>query len=177
MRIVRGARAASAAVLVSLTLWAAPAHADIAPVEPFYADSTNPYFDTCPHGITEGTLLWHTPGPVPPVAVEVSGEVVDRPTPDSTTASCAPDDYSSTAIFTAYSGSAVVGYESVTVDNGVKAFRFTLGGNGTAAVLTELTVQVCRDPVHTLPPSYCGKTVAYGEYRTWSMPPARLPRR
>ena len=161
MRIIRGALAATAAVLAALTLWSAPAHADIAPPQPFYADSTNPYFDTCPHGTTKGTLLWHTPGPVAPVAVDVSGEVVDRPTADGTTPGCAPDDYSSTAIFTAYSGSTVVGYKTVTVDNGVKQFQFTFGGNSTASVLTQLTVRVCRDPVHTLPPSYCGKTVTY----------------
>jgi hypothetical protein len=163
MRKIRGALAATAATLAALTLWAAPAHADTAPPQPFYADSTNPYFDTCPHGITKGTLLWYTPGPAAPFTVEISGEVVDQPTPDSTTPGCAPDDYSSTAIFTAYSGSAVVGYKTVTVDNAVKEFQFTLGGNSTAAVvLTQLTVQVCRDPVHTLPPSYCGKTVTYG---------------
>jgi hypothetical protein len=162
MRIIRGALAATTALLAALSLWAAPARADIAPPQPFSADSTNPSFDACPHGITKGTLLWYTPGPVAPIAVKVSGEVVDRPTPDSTTPRCAPDDYSSTAIFTAYSGRAVVGYKTVTVDNGVKTFEFTLGGNRTAAVLTKLTVQVCRDPVHTLPPSYCGKTVTYG---------------
>jgi hypothetical protein len=161
MRIIRGALAATAAMLAALTLSAAPAQADIAPPQPFYADSTNAYFDTCPHGITKGTLLWHTPGPVAPVTVDISGEVVDRPTADGTTAGCALDDYSSTAIFTAYSGSTVVGYKTVTVDNGVKQFQFTLGGTSTASVLTRLTVQVCRDPVHTLPPSYCGKTVTY----------------
>ena len=162
MRLIRGALATTTAVLAALSLGAAPALADIAPPQPFYADSTNPSFDTCPHGLTKGTLLWYTPGPVAPIAVKVSGEVVDRPTPDGTTPSCAPDDYSSTAIFTAYRGGAVVGSKTVTVDNGVTPFEFTLGGNSTATGLTKLTVQVCRDPVHTLPPSYCGKTVTYG---------------
>lgn len=160
MRIIRGALAATAATLAALTLSAAPASADITPPQPFYADSTSS-FDTCPHGSTKGTLLWRTPGPVAPFAVDVSGEVVDRPTVASTTPGCAPDDYSSTAIFTAYSGSAVVGSKTVTVDNGVKTFQFTLGGTSTTSVLTRLTVQVCRNPVHTLPPSYCGKTVTY----------------
>lgn len=161
MRIIRGALAATAATLAALTLWALPAHADVAPPQPFYADSTNPTFDTCPHGITKGTLLWHTPGPVAPFAVDVSGAVVDRPTVDATTPGCTPDDYSSTAIFTAYSGSAVVGSQTVTVDNGVTQFQFSLGGISAASVLTQLTVQVCRNPVHTLPPSYCGKAVTY----------------
>ncbi len=161
MRIIRGVLAATAAMLAAITLWAAPAYADIAPPQPFYADTTNANFDTCPHGITKGTLLWHTPGPVAPVAVDISGEVVDRPTADGTTARCVIDDYSSTAIFTAYSGSTVVGYKTVTVDNGVTQFQFTLGRYSTATVLTQLTVQVCRNPVHTLPPSYCGKTITY----------------
>lgn len=161
MRTIRSALAGTSAVLAALTLWAAPAHADIAPPQPFHADSTNPNFDACPHGITDGTLLWSTPGPVAPFTVDVSGKVVDRPTADGTTPGCALDDYSSTAIFTAYSGSVVVGRKTVTVDNGVAAFQFTLGGNSTASPLTQLTVQVCRDPVHTLPPSYCGKTVTY----------------
>jgi hypothetical protein len=161
MRIIRGALAATAALLAALTLWAVPAHADTTPPQPFYADSTNPTFDTCPHGITKGTLLWRAPGPVAPFTVEVSGKVVDQPTLDATTPGCVPDDYSSTAIFTAYSGSAVVGFTTVTVDNGVKQFQFTLGGISAASALTQLTVQVCRDPVHTLPPSYCGKAVTY----------------
>ena len=160
MRIIRGALAATAAVLASLTLWAAPAHADMAPPQPFYADSTSG-FDTCPHGLTKGALLWRTPGPVAPLAVEVSGAVVDRPTADGSTADCILDDYSSTAIFTAYSGSVVVGHTTVTVDNGVAKFQFTIGRSSTASILTRLTIQVCRDPVHTLPPSYCGKTVSY----------------
>jgi hypothetical protein len=161
MRIIRGALVATAATLTALTVSPAPAHADITPPRPFYADSTNPSFDTCPHGITKGTLLWHTPGPVAPISVDVSGQVTDRPIPDSTTPGCAPDDYSSTAIFTAYSGSVVVGSKMVTVDNGVKQFQFTLGAGSTASTLTKLTVRVCRNPVHTLPPSYCGTTVTY----------------
>ena len=161
MRIVRRTLVAAAAMVTALGAWSAPAHADITPPQPFYADSTNANFDTCPHGITKGTLLWHTPGPIAPVAVDVNGQVIDRPVPSGTTPGCAPDDYSSTAIFTVYSGSAVVGTTRVTVDNGVKDFRFTLGGSSNATVLTKLTVQVCRNPVHTLPPSYCGKAVTY----------------
>jgi hypothetical protein len=161
MRITRGALAATTATLAALTLWATPAHADIAPPQPFYADSISS-FDHCPHGITSGTLLWATPGPLAPVAVNISGQVVDRPTLDGAVA-CTPDDYNSTATFTAYSGSKAVASASVTVDNGTKQFQFSLGGSATSTStpLTSLTVQVCRNPVHTLPPSYCGKTATY----------------
>lgn len=160
MRITRGALAATTATLAALALWAAPAHADIAPPQPFYADSTST-LDTCPHGITSGSLLWDTPGPLVPIAVDVSGQITDRPTIDGAL-TCAPDDYNSTAIFTAYSGSKAVATASVTVDNGTKQFQFSLGSSSTTTTaLTSLTVRVCRNPVHTLPPSYCGKTATY----------------
>jgi hypothetical protein len=160
MRVILRTVATAATTLLALALWAVPAQADITPPQPFYADSTNASFDTCPHGITSGTLQWNTPGPAAPISVAISGKVVDRPAPDGTTPSCTPDDYSSSAIFTVYSGSAVVGSKTVTVDNGVVQFQFTLGSS-TATTLTKLTVQVCRNPVHTLPPSYCGKIVTY----------------
>jgi hypothetical protein len=160
MRITRGVLAATTATLAALALWAAPAHADIAPPRPFYADSTST-LDSCPHGITSGTLLWNTPGPLAPTAVSVSGQVTDRPTITGAV-TCAPDDYNSTAIFTLYSGSKAVASTSETVDNGTKQFQFTLGGITAApTTVTALTVQVCRNPVHTLPPSYCGKAVTY----------------
>jgi hypothetical protein len=161
MRIIRGALAATSATLVALALWATPAHADIAPPRPFYADSTS-VFDSCPHGITKGTLLWVTPGPLRATAVDVSGEVVDLPTAASAL-NCTPDDYDSTAIFTAYSGDTIVAAKAVTADNNVVQFQFSLGGTSPTSTtfLTKLTVQVCRNPVHTLPPSYCGKAVTY----------------
>lgn len=160
MRIIRGIVAATTATLAALALWAAPARAD-GSVVAFYADSTST-LDHCPHGITNGTLSWISPGPVAATAVIVSGQVIDRPTIDGAL-TCAPDDYDSTAIFTAYSGSKLVASTSVTVDNGTKQFRFTLGDSvtSTSTPLTKVTVQVCRDPVHTLPPSYCGKLVSY----------------
>jgi hypothetical protein len=164
MRIIRGIVAATLATLGALALWAAPVHADIAPPKPFYADSTSP-LDRCPHGITKGTLLWLTPGPLAAVGVRVSGELIDQPVPNSPSLTCVtlPDDYASTAIFTAYSGSVVVASQSVTADNGVVQFQFTLGGAITnpPTILTKLTVQVCRNPVHTSPPSYCGTAVTY----------------
>jgi|GEM_PF-4220427 len=161
MRIIRGTLAATTATLTALALWAAPAHADTTPPRPFYADSTSA-LDSCPHGITSGTLLWATPGPLAPVAVTISGQVVDRPTIDGAVA-CTNDGYNSTAIFTAYSGGKAVASASVTVDNATKQFQFSLGSSATSSPtpLTSLTVQVCRNPVLTLPPSYCGKLATY----------------
>lgn len=159
MRIVRGALAATTATLTALTLWAAPARADILPGTPFYADSTSK-LDTCPHGITQGTLSSITTGPAGST-ITVTGQLIDKPTITGTV-TCAPDDYNSTATFTAYSGDKPVASRSVTADNAVVPFQFSLGGNSTSLVtLTSLTVQVCRNPVHTLPPSYCGKVVTY----------------
>jgi len=166
MRIIRGVLAATAATVAALALRAAPAHADIAAPQPFYADSTST-LDKCPHGITSGTLLWVTPGPLPPLEVDVTGQLTDRPGSNIGVATCFPDDYNSTAIFTAYSGGTVVDSQSVTVDNDVAKFAFVLGAkNSTSAVPTfvdTVTVQVCRSPVHTLPPSYCGRVVTYGQ--------------
>jgi hypothetical protein len=158
---MRNARAlaTAAAVLAILTLPEAPAYADGVPPQPFYADSTSS-FDTCPHGYTRGTLFWRMPGPRPAIAVNVSGVVVDRPATNDAK-DCANDGYSSTAVFTAYSGSVIVGSAAVTADNGEKQMSFTLGSNSTVSSLTQLVVQVCRDPVLTLPPSYCGPAVTY----------------
>jgi hypothetical protein len=161
MKIMRAIAVATCAILATLALSAAPARADGTPPRPFYADSTNPNFDTCPHGITRGTLTWYTPGPLPAISVTISGVVIDRPT-GSSTADCTLDDYNSTATFIAYSGSVVVGSASVTVDNATKQFSVTLGRNSTTTVaLSQVVIRVCRNPIHTLPPSYCGTSVTY----------------
>lgn len=152
---------AAVAVVAALAFSAVPAHADGVPPQSFYADSTSP-LDTCPHGITKGTLTWHLPGPLAATAVDVAGSVVDRPTISTGPVDCANDGYSSTAIFTAYNGSVVVGSKRVTVDNATANFAFTIGiANSTTSRITHLVVQVCRNPVVTLPPSYCGRAVTY----------------
>jgi hypothetical protein len=155
---------ASAAAFAAALAIPAPAHADIAPARPFYADSG----DACVYGYTKGSLLWITPGPLPPIAVNVAGSVVDRPTPTDPRA-CRDDGYFSTARFTAYSGTVVVGSQAVRADNSEVRFQFGLGTNKPDAPVTHLEVQVCRDPVVTLPPSYCGRTVTY---RPTSITPA-----
>jgi len=157
MRIIRGVLAATTATLTALALWAAPAQADL-PTRTFSADSTSA-LDSCPHGLTSGTLQW---GTLAPVGVTISGQVTDRPTLNGAVA-CTNDGYNSTAIFTLYYSGKAVASTSVTVDNATKQFQFTLSGNGTSAPApaTTLTVQVCRNPVLTLPPSYCGKLATY----------------
>lgn len=155
--------ASAAAILVTLAI-PAPARADIAPPQPFYADAG----DACVYGYTKGSLLWVTPGPLPPISVNVRGSIVDRPTPADSRA-CRDDGYYSTARFTAYSGSVVVGSQAVRADNGEVPFQLSLGTNRPGTPVTHLEVQVCRDPLLTLPPSYCGKVVTY---RQTAIPPA-----
>lgn len=154
MRVIRVI--ASAAALVAALSFAAPAHADIVPARPFYADSG----DACGYGYTKGSLLWVTPGPLPAIAVNLTGSVVDRPAPAEPVA-CRDDGYLSTATFTAYSGRAVVGSQAVRADNGEVPFRFSLGTNQPGTPVTHVVIQVCRDPILTLPPSYCGQAVTY----------------
>ncbi|MBX6355116.1 MAG: hypothetical protein IRZ05_04570 [Micromonosporaceae bacterium] len=154
MRIIR-AIAAAAVVLAGLAL-PAPAHADGIPARPFYADSG----DSCTYGYTRGTLIWRSPGPMNVIAVDVSGSVVDRPTLAEPTL-CRDDGFYTIATFTAYSGRAAVDRRAVKADNGEEPFQFILGGNSAASGLTHLVVQVCRSPLVTLPPSYCGKPVTY----------------
>jgi hypothetical protein len=40
-------------------------------------------------------------------------------------------------------------------------FSFTLGGSTTGDNISRVEIQVCRNPVVTLPPSYCGPKVVY----------------
>jgi hypothetical protein len=157
--------AASAVVLLTTLAIATPAQADIVPPRPFYADSG----DACLYGNTTGSLLWNTPGPLPAIAVSLSGSVVDRPTPPDPRA-CRDDGYYSTARFTAYSGTMVVGRQSVRADNGEVRFQFSLGTGKPDTPVTHLEIQVCRDPLVTLPPSYCGRTITYRPTSITPMP-------
>jgi hypothetical protein len=155
MKLVRAIASVAAAMVATLAA-PAPAQADIAPPRPFSADSG----DACLYGYTRGSLLWITPGPLPAISVVVSGSVVDRPTPADSRA-CRDDGYFSTARFTAYSGGAVLGSQEIRADNSEVQFRFSLGPNRPDTRVTHLVVQVCRDPLLTLPPSYCGRAVTY----------------
>lgn len=159
-----GFTAALLAALLAALAIPTPASADIAPPRPFHADSG----DACVYGYTAGSLLWITPGPLPPIAVTVTGSIVDRPTAMDPRA-CRDDGYYSTARFTAYSGRLVVGSQAVRADNDEVSFQLSLGTNLPGTPVTHIEIQVCRDPLVTLPPSYCGKSVTY---RPTSVTPA-----
>lgn len=155
---MRAARlvAALAALLAAV---AAPGIAHAATVtQSFYADSG----DACRYGVTEGTLGWRygTASPVPALGVDVSGKLADQPVP-SGPATCASDGYYSRATFIAYAGTVEIDRQTRTADNSVVPFTFTLGGNSTSTGINRVVIQVCRSPVITVPPSYCGKPVTY----------------
>jgi hypothetical protein len=158
--MMRRIMSAVAAVIVGGLLAAVPAHADTAISRPFKADSG----DACRYGTTEGTLNWlFGPGasPLPVTAVDVSGTLVDHPTPADPALTCRSDGFASTATFTGLSGSAAVARQQVRVDNGIVQFQFRLAPSTTDQHIDRVVIQVCRGPVLTLPPSYCGTAVTY----------------
>lgn len=155
-RVAAVLTAAATAVVVAV-----PAAAHAATItQAFAADSG----DSCRYGTTSGTLGWQygiTTSPLPVSAVAVSGTLTDHPAPTDPATTCRSDGYSSTVTFVAYAGTAEVGRQSRTADNATVSFSFTLGGASTAPGVDRVVVQVCRNPVVTLPPSYCGKAVTY----------------
>ena len=98
--------------------------------------------------------------PLPLQRVEVAGTLSDRPLPVEPTI-CRDDGYQSTATFVAYAGEIEVDRQTRTVNNNTLRFRFVLGANAPRTGWNRIVVQVCRDPIYTLPPSYCGKAVTY----------------
>jgi hypothetical protein len=156
MRSARFA-AAVAATVTALTLPGAAQAATI--TQPFYADSG----DACRYGVTEGKLGWRfgTTSPLPVVGVDVAGKLTDRPLPSDPSTGCRDDGYYSSATFVAYSGSVEVDRQTRLANNAVVTFEFTLGANSTSTGINRVVIQVCRSPINTLPPSYCGKPVQY----------------
>jgi len=154
-------RVARLAALTAVILLATPglAHAATIP-QPFKADSG----DACRYGLTEGALGWQSgvSSPLPLLRVEVTGTVTDRPLPLPTgPAICRDDGYDSTATFVAYAGTVEVDRQARTANNSTVAFKLSLGPSATKTSIDRVVVQVCRDPIYTLPPSYCGKPVTY----------------
>src|SRR5688572_29919039 len=90
----------------------------------FYADSG----DACPYGYTKGQLAFRAVHPPDLAGVDLSGTVVDRPTPTDPVA-CRNDYYYTTATFTAYSDGVAVDVERIRLDNTSQTFRFTLGND------------------------------------------------
>ncbi|HEU5156734.1 MAG TPA: hypothetical protein VFU43_07020 [Streptosporangiaceae bacterium] len=137
-----------------------PAQADAAIQRPFQADSG----DACLYGATEGVLAWQygfRTSPLPLRAVDVKGTVTDHPVTDDPGFACRDDGYSTTASFTAYSGLAIVAEKSATANNAVVDFAFTFTSTTNTGQITRIVVRVCRNPLVTLPPSYCGKPAEY----------------
>jgi hypothetical protein len=155
MRTARLAAVAVFAAVVSL-----PGIANAATIsQPFHADSG----DACRYGVADGTLGWRfgATSPRPVTGVDVAGKLTDHPTPSDPATVCHNDGYYSTVSFVAYAGSVVVDSQKRAADNATVAFSFTLGGNATTTGISRVVVQVCRGPVNTLPPAYCGQAVTY----------------
>jgi hypothetical protein len=150
--------AAAAAALVAVLASPGVAHAATI-TQPFSADSG----DACRYGVTEGTLGWRygTTSPLPVLGVDVTGKLTDRPLPADPSITCRDDGYYSTATFIAYAGSVEVDRQTRSANNAVVSFAFTLGANSTSTGINRVQIQVCRSPINTLPPSYCGKAVQY----------------
>nr|BFE61578.1 hypothetical protein GCM10020063_061040 [Dactylosporangium thailandense] len=154
----RSATLLAAAATAAVVGVPAAAHAAVVS-QAFAADSG----DSCRYGSSSGTFSWPQ-GPVSPLpapGVGVSGKVADRPLPIDPGPVCRDDGYSSTVTFVAYLGTTEVARQSRTADNGTVSFSFVLGGASADKGIDRITVQVCRNPVVTLPPSYCGRAVTY----------------
>lgn len=148
------------ALAAMIAVLASPGVANAATiVQPFAADTGG----TCRYGATSGTLGWlyGTTSPLPVTGVEVKGQLTDRPLPNDPSAACLDDGYYSVATFTAYAGNIVVARKTSTANNSRVAFDFTLGGNAPTTGINLVVVQVCRSPINTLPPTYCGPAVQY----------------
>lgn len=182
LRLLAGVTAA----LASGLLMQAPAHADTIVTMQFSANSGE---SPCVHGSTSGTLIWNIGSTTPPgttlpvqtAYVNVVGAVFDQPMPTSP-ATCPDDGYSSTARFTGYLGNTPLATRSFTTDNSMVRFNFALSAITAppgVGRIDRVVVQVCRDPVVTLPPSYCGRAVEYrlpiviGPWNPWTGTSAR----
>jgi hypothetical protein len=127
--------------------------------QPFAADSG----DACHYGTTSGTLGWtfgSTGGPLNLIGVDITGQITDRPLPTSPVTNCPDDGYASTVILSAYSGTTEIERRAETADDATVNFDLFMGGT-TITYMDRVVVQVCRNPVRTTPPSYCGKAVTY----------------
>jgi hypothetical protein len=141
-------------------------HAEQLISQPFSADSG----DNCRYGFTEGSLTWRFgTSPLPVAAVAVKGRLADRPLPTDPGTVCRDDGFFSVATFVAFSGNREVDRQARRADNAVAGFEFALGANSSTARVDRVVVQVCRHPLTTLPPSYCGRAA---EYR---FPPVATP--
>jgi hypothetical protein len=156
-----------AGLLTGVLALPATASADSAASRVFSAQSA----DTCPHGLTQGTLTWSVDDTWHSV-VNVSGTLADQPTGSPSSFACTDDGYTSEASFTIYDGPSELNQTVVTsaheqVDNGKVTFGFPLRGGidirSGSAVSEKLVIQICRSPANSeiKAPTYCGKPVTY----------------
>jgi hypothetical protein len=116
----------------------------------FHADSG----DACRYGFTDGVLSTRL------ALVAVKGTLTDRPVPTDPT-TCRDDGFFSVATFTAFVGDRVIDDQAVRANNSIVRFEFALGLDSSTARIDRIVIQVCRHPLVTLPPSYCGGAVEY----------------
>ncbi len=140
----------SAAAVLGALVPASAAHA--ADVR-FHADSG----DSCRYGSTDGVLSWNATT----IVVGVRGTVTDRPAPSTDPTLCRDDGYFTIATFVAYAGNTVLDRHAARANNAVVPVEFTLGSNAAIARLDRVVIQVCRSPINTPPPAYCGRAVEY----------------
>ncbi|CUU58187.1 hypothetical protein Ga0074812_11796 [Parafrankia irregularis] len=113
--------------------------------------------DDCLFGYTKGELTWRTLGTPGVPVVDVAGSVYDM-----RNNVCLPirdDGLRTTAFFTAYSGTVAVDRAARRVDNGERAFAFTLQPGPVVGTIDHVTIRVCRTVVPgAVAPStsYCG---------------------
>ena len=149
-----------AALAAMFAVLASPGTAHAATItQPFAADSG----DACRYGVTDGKLGWRygDTSPLPLAGVDVRGRLTDRPVPSDPTTVCPSDGYFSVATFVAYAGNVEVARKSSAANNSTVTLEFTLTSDTAAARISRVVVQVCRSPIVTLPPSYCGRAVEY----------------
>jgi len=137
---------ALAAAVLTVVMTPTAAHADTR----FHADSG----DSCRYGTTDGVLTSRL------AVVVVKGTLTDRPTPTDPTI-CRDDGFFSVATFTAFAGTRVVDQQAVRANNSTVRVELSLGQSPTIARIDRVVVQVCRHPLVTLPPSYCGRPAEY----------------
>jgi len=138
---------ALAAVTLAVVMVPTPALADTR----FHADSG----DRCQYGSTDGVLTT-----VRLALVGVTGTLTDRPTRTDPVV-CPDDGFFSVATFTGLAGERVIDSQAVRANNSTVKVDLVLGSLSAVARIDRVVIQVCRHPLVTLPPSYCGRAVEY----------------
>jgi len=146
MRHIIALATAVPALVIAVVMAPTPAFADTR----FHADSG----DNCRYGSTDGVLTARL------ADVVATGTLTDRPTPTDPVA-CRDDGFFSVATFTAFAGNRLIDQQAVRANNSTVRVGLVLGSPTAVARIDRVVIQVCRHPLVTLPPSYCGRAVEY----------------